>query len=41
MNQKLMKEFQDKICKMCEDKNCKRKPSRMVKCGVLYLVSQK
>ena len=39
MNNELVKKFQEKICVTCNDKDkCRKKPHKMLKCGVLYLV---
>lgn len=38
MNKDLVKKFEEKVCSTCKDKNCKRKPTRLMKCGILYLV---
>ena len=41
MNKELTDYFKENICERCEDKGCKRKLHRMMKCGILYLVKEK
>jgi hypothetical protein len=41
MYEKLVREFREKICTHCESNDkCQKKPNKMAKCGVLYLVSK-
>lgn len=41
MNQELVKKFEAKICAKCKDKDCcSRKPTRLMKCGILYLATE-
>lgn len=38
MNKRLTEYFKENLCAICDDKKCKKKPNRMIKCGVFYLV---
>lgn len=37
----LVEKFRDKLCRNCDKQEmCHKKPSKMVKCGIFYLVDK-
>lgn len=41
MYQQLVEKFREKLCKTCDNgRMCHKKPSKMVKCGIFYLVTK-
>jgi len=41
MYTELIEKFRDKLCKRCDSSDlCHKKPHKMVKCGVFYLVTE-
>ncbi len=41
MNEEIISKAKEKICRDCKDKDrCSKKPHKLQKCGVMYLVSK-
>jgi len=41
MYQKLVENFRNKLCNHCDSyETCHKKPNKMIKCGVFYLVTK-